>query len=117
MSCDYLALAVSGVQKLSPYVPGKPVSELERELGISNIIKLASNENPLGPSPKVIAAIQVALPELTRYPDGNGFELKKALAEKLTVKTSQITLGNGSNDVLEIIARAFLDSQSEAIFS
>lgn len=117
MSCDYLALAVSGVQKLSPYIPGKPVSELERELGISNIIKLASNENPLGPSEKAIAAIQSALPELTRYPDGNGFELKKALADKLQVNTNQITLGNGSNDVLEIIARAFLDTSSEAVFS
>jgi len=117
MSCDYLTLAVPGVQKLSPYIPGKPVSELERELGISNIIKLASNENPLGPSPNVITAIKAALPELTRYPDGNGFELKKALAEKLQVEINQITLGNGSNDVLEIIARAFLNQDAEAIFS
>lgn len=117
MTCDYLALAAPGVQKLSPYTPGKPVSELARELGISNIIKLASNENPLGPSEKSIAAIKAVLPELTRYPDGNGFELKQALAEKLSVQINQITLGNGSNDVLEIIARAFLDANAETVFS
>ena len=75
MSCDFLALAQPGVQKLSPYVPGKPVDELARELNLdpAGIVKLASNENPLGPSSQVLAAIQAALPELTRYPDGNGF--------------------------------------------
>lgn len=117
MSIDFLKLAVPGVQGLQPYVPGKPVDELERELGITNIVKLASNENPLGPSPKVLEAIQKALPELTRYPDGNGFRLKKRLADKHHVELNQITLGNGSNDVLEIIARAFADHNSEVIFS
>ena len=79
---DYKTLAVKGVQKLSPYIPGKPISELEREMGISNIIKLASNENPLGSSPKAIEAMQKVITEIELYPDGNGFELKKALSAK-----------------------------------
>lgn len=117
MACDFIALAAQGVQKLTPYVPGKPVEELERELGISNIIKLASNENPLGPSPKALAAMESVKAELTRYPDGNGFKLKQALSNHLDVATDAITLGNGSNDVLEIIARAYLAPGDEAIYS
>ncbi len=117
MACDYIALAAQGVQQLTPYVPGKPVDELERELGIRNIIKLASNENPLGPSPKVLAALDKVKAELTRYPDGNGFKLKQALAWRLGVALDTITLGNGSNDVLEIIARAYLMPGDEAIYS
>ena len=87
MSCDFLALAVPGVQKLSPYVPGKPVDELARELNLdpAGIVKLASNENPLGPSPKALEAIRAELAELTRYPDGNGFELKTKLAARCGV--------------------------------
>ena len=110
-------LAVKGVQKLVPYVPGKPVEELERELGLSNIVKLASNENPLGPGPKALAAIQNTLPDLSRYPDGNGFLLKQALANKLNISTDQITLGNGSNEILELLARTFLTPDLEVIFS
>ncbi|WP_421864749.1 histidinol-phosphate transaminase [Motiliproteus sp.] len=117
MSCDYLALAAAGVQKLHPYVPGKPVDELERELGLSNIVKLASNENPLGLSEAVKQAIQAEFDEGCRYPDGNGFVLKQALVNKFGVELDQITLGNGSNDVLELIARAFLSRESEVIFS
>lgn len=121
MSCDFIALAVPGVQKLSPYVPGKPVEELERELGIRDIVKLASNENPLGPSEAVLAAIDGVKAELTRYPDGNGFVLKQALARHLSrhagVTESSFTLGNGSNDVLELIARAYLEPGTEAVFS
>ena len=117
MACDYLALAAPGVQKLTPYVPGKPVEELERELGITNIIKLASNENPLGPSAKVLAALEQVKADITRYPDGNGFKLKQALAGHLNVALDTITLGNGSNDVLEIIARAYLSPGDEAIYS
>ena len=117
MSCDYQALAAAGVQKLHPYVPGKPVEELERELGLSEIVKLASNENPLGLSEAVKQAIQSGFDEGGRYPDGNGFVLKQALVEKYAVALEQITLGNGSNDVLELIARAFLTTQSEVIFS
>jgi len=119
MSCDFLAQALPSVQKLSPYVPGKPVDELARELNLDplSIVKLASNENPLGPSPKVLAAISAALPELTRYPDGNGFALKVALAERCGVQTNQVTLGNGSNDILELVARAYLAPGLNAVFS
>lgn len=117
MSSNFLDLANPGVKGLHPYVPGKPVEELERELGITNIVKLASNENPLGPSESVLQAIQKALPELSRYPDGNGFTLKAALAEHLSVDADQITLGNGSNDVLELLARTFLSVGDEVIFS
>ena len=119
MAVDYQSLAVKGVQALSPYQPGKPIDELARELGLdpAEIIKLASNENPLGPSKKALAAARKALDEMCLYPDGNGFELKQALAERLGVTMSQITLGNGSNDVLEVIARCFADADSEIIYS
>ncbi len=110
-------LAVSGVQALQPYQPGKPVSELERELGIQDIVKLASNENPLGPSPKVLTALQNALVDIARYPDGNGYQLKKMLSERYGVGIDQITLGNGSNDVLELVARTFLSPGACAIYS
>jgi histidinol-phosphate aminotransferase len=109
-------LAVSGVQKLIPYTPGKPIEELERELGLSQIIKLASNENPLGPGKKALAAIQATLKDLALYPDGNGFNLKLALANKYAVDMSQITLGNGSNEILELVARAFLTPGLEVVF-
>lgn len=117
MSCDYFALAAPGVRTLQPYQPGKPESELRREYGLNDIIKLASNENPLGPSPKALAAVQEALSQLARYPDGNGFDLKAALSKRLQVPMTALTLGNGSNDVLELVARAFLTPEHEAIFS
>ncbi len=119
MSRDFLALAQPGVQKLSPYVPGKPVDELARELNLdpAGIVKLASNENPLGPSPKALAAIQAELSELTRYPDGNGFALKQRLAQRYSVGVHQVTLGNGSNDILELVARAYLAPGLNAVFS
>ncbi len=117
MKCDFYQLAVPGVKGLMPYLPGKPVDELQRELGIDNIIKLASNENPLGLSAKVISAIQSEIDEGCRYPDGGGVLLKQQLAEKLSVAAEQITLGNGSNDVLDLIARVFLDRDSQAVFS
>lgn len=119
MSGDFLALAQPGVQKLSPYVPGKPVDELARELDIdpARIIKLASNENPMGASPKALKAIKDALAELTRYPDGNGFELKQRLSQACGVQPEQVTLGNGSNDILEIVARAYLAPGLNAVFS
>ena len=115
--CDLFSLATKGVQSLSPYQAGKPIDELEREYGVKNIIKLASNENPLGPSKKVIAAIQAALNDLSRYPDGNGFALKQALAKLLEVDSKQITLGNGSNDILEILTRAFVTPEHDVVFS
>lgn len=115
MTTDFQKLAVEGVQGLQPYLPGKPIEELERELGVTNTLKLASNENPMGASPKVIEALQNHKFDL--YPDGSGFLLKESLAKKLNVLQSQITLGNGSNDVLDMIARAFLCKDREAIFS
>ena len=112
-----LQLATDGVQKLVPYKAGKPIEELERELGLSNIIKLASNENPLGIGSKAKMAIENALDHLALYPDGNGFHLKMALAQKYGVEPAQITLGNGSNELLELIARTFLTTETEVIFS
>ncbi|MFQ3175921.1 MAG: histidinol-phosphate aminotransferase [Psychromonas sp.] len=117
MSCDFLTLANAGVQKLHPYQAGKPTSELERELGISDIVKLASNENPLGLSEKVKSALHSELAGLTRYPDANGFDLKQALSHKHNVGLNQITLGNGSNDLLELVARAFVSAKNEVIFA
>ena len=114
---DALRLATPGVAGLSPYQPGKPTRELERELGLSGTIKLASNENPLGPPPAALAAIRAILPELALYPDGSGFELKQHLAAHLGVDTAQITLGNGSNDVLVLLAEAFLLPGLEAVYS
>jgi histidinol-phosphate aminotransferase len=117
MAFDAFKLAVPGVRSLQPYIPGKPIEELEREYGVTNVIKLASNENPLGPSPKALAAAQAALTEIARYPDGGGFALKRALATKLDVLPAQITLGNGSNDILEFAARTFVTAQDEVVFS
>lgn len=112
--CD---LAVPGVRDLKPYQPGKPIEELQREYGLQEVIKLASNENPLGPSPKAVAAIKNGLAELARYPDGNGFILKQALSAMFGVGLNQVTLGNGSNDILELVARTFVQPGQEVIFS
>jgi len=117
MAFDALKLAVPGVRGLQPYVPGKPIEELEREYGVNNVIKLASNENPLGPSPKALVAAQAALVDAARYPDGGGFALKRALAKSLGVLPEQITLGNGSSDILEFAVRVFVPAQDEVIFS
>jgi histidinol-phosphate aminotransferase len=113
----FLALAAPGIAGLTPYVPGKPVCELERELGITGSIKLASNENPLGPGPLARVAIGAHLNELGRYPDGGGFELRGVLAEHHGVSPHCITLGNGSNDVLDMVARVFLHPGAESLFS
>ncbi len=113
----FLALAAPGIAGLTPYVPGKPVSELERELGITDSVKLASNENPLGPGALARAAIAAELGELARYPDGGGFELRRVLGEHHGVEPNRITLGNGSNDVLDLIARVFLQPGTESLFS
>ena len=114
---DFCELAVPGVRALQPYQPGKPIEELQRELGLSQVVKLASNENPLGPSPMALHTLRQLDAELARYPDGNGFILKDALSKKLGVATNQITLGNGSNDVLEIIARTFVQPGQQVIYS
>jgi histidinol-phosphate aminotransferase len=107
------------VRAIAPYVGGKPIEELARELNLdpSTIVKLASNENPRGPSPKVLAAIAVAAADVTRYPDGNAFALKAALAQHLGVRPEQIVLGNGSNDVLELVTQAFLTPGDQAVYA
>ena len=112
------SLAVEGVQALKPYEPGKPLEELEREYGISEAVKLASNENPIGMSVKAKEAIITASNEISLYPDGNAFYLKKTLSEQLlNINKSQITVGNGSNDILEIIARCFASQDSAIMYS
>jgi histidinol-phosphate aminotransferase len=103
------------IKNIMPYVPGKPIEELERELGISGSIKLASNESPLGPSPKAIAAIRKILEGLNRYPDGSGYYLSAALAKKYDVDISQIILGNGSNELIELVVRTFVQPGDEII--
>jgi len=111
------------VAAIKPYVPGKPVEELERELGIRDSVKLASNENPLGPSPLALKAINEELTKqksansLNRYPDGSGYYLKKALSEKLSVKEDEIILGNGSNELLDIVIRTYLQPGDEAVMA
>lgn len=113
----FLPLTAPGLAGLTPYVPGKPVSELERELGIRDSVKLASNENPLGPGPRAREAIAGLMGEIGRYPDGGGFALRRALAEFHGVPQSAVTIGNGSNDVLDLIARTFLYPGVESVFS
>lgn len=113
----FLPLTAPGLSGLRPYVPGKPISELERELGIRNSIKLASNENPLGPGSKARAAATAAMADLGRYPDGGGFALRRVVAERHGVDPAAITLGNGSNDVLDLVARTFLKPGAGSVFS
>ncbi len=114
--CD---LAPAYIRAIAPYQPGKPTSELARELGLeeSSIVKLASNENPLGVSPMAAQAMRAVFDGLARYPDGNGFELKRALSNRFGVPMDSIVLGNGSNDVLELAARSFLAPGLSAIYS
>jgi histidinol-phosphate aminotransferase len=117
MTQDLLQLATPGVQTLQPYVPGKPIEELERELGIHNSLKLASNENPLGASPMALAAAAGATAELNRYPDDLGFRLRNRLAARHGVQADQLVLGAGSSDVIDMVARAFLGPGRNAVFS
>ncbi len=116
---DLAALAPDYIRSIAAYLPGKPISDVARELGMleADIVKLASNENPLGASPKAIAAITAALGDLAMYPDGGGFALKAAIAEKYSVATEQIILGNGSNDILELAARTFMKNGDSAVYS
>jgi histidinol-phosphate aminotransferase len=113
----FLELAAPGVQALQPYLPGKPVAELEREYGIGHAVKLASNENPFGPGPLALAAAREVLQDLSRYPEGSAWLLSGKLAGKHRLPRDCITLGNGSNDVLDMIARVFLAPAHEAVFS
>ena len=110
-------LIAHGVRNLKPYQPGQPVESLERELGLADVIKLASNENPRGVSPNVVNAVNEALSCAARYPDGSGTSLKCKLAERLGVSTEELTLGNGSNDVLDLVVRAFVNPGEEVVVS
>ena len=105
----------SYVRELIPYVPGKPVEELERELGIRDAIKIASNENPLGPSALALRAVAEDLTRINRYPDGDSFYLKHKLAKRLDVKPENLIFGNGSNEVIEIVARTFMKPGDEGV--
>jgi histidinol-phosphate aminotransferase len=117
MSNRFIGQCAPGIADLTPYVPGKPLSELERELGITGSIKLASNENPLGPSPRVREAIAAQVDEVGRYPDGGAYALRAAIAAHHDLDPACVTVGNGSNDVLDMIARVFLWPGRESLFS
>lgn len=110
-------LASPYLSGLVPYSPGKPIEEVEREFGISDSVKLASNENPLGPSPKAVQAVLAALPTMHRYPDGGGYALRHALARHWSVDADWVILGNGSNELLELVGRAFLMPGDEALYA
>lgn len=105
------------IATITPYPPGKPLDELEREYGITNSIKLASNENPWGPSPKAIRALRAELLNLHRYPDGSCYYLVQALAEKLGLTPGEIVMGNGSNEIIEFLVKAFVQEGDEVITS
>lgn len=112
-----LSPAYESILELAPYQTGKPVEELTREYGVSDVVKLASNENPMGCSPYVTLAVTEQLGQLARYPDGNGYYLKQALADFNSVNVDQITLGNGSDDLLDILARSFVGSDDAIVYS
>lgn len=105
------------IEQITPYPPGKPLDELEREYGITDSIKLASNENAWGPSPKAIEAIQTSLGDLHRYPDGSGYYLTQAIAERFDVQPEEVVLGNGSNEIIEFLVKSFVREGDEVITS
>src|SRR5690606_5889529 len=111
--------APANIRAISPYQPGKPISELAREMGIAeaDIVKLASNENPLGLSTRARDAAMAAMADIARYPDGGAFALKKALCARFGVQPEQLVIGNGSNDILELAAQAFLAPGLSAVYS
>src|ERR671930_837189 len=115
MHTQWESLANTHILGIAPYEPGKPIEELEREYGVHDAIKLASNENPLPPSERVQRAITAQLAQLNRYPDGSGFYLRQAIAKKYGFTPDQIMLGNGSNDLIELIVRAFMRAGDEAV--
>ncbi len=117
MIIDLLLQATEGVQGLQPYIPGKPVEELQRELGLTQIVKLASNENPLGPSPLGKAAAAGEIDGLNWYPDDVGFRLKQKLAARYGLAFEQVTLGAGSSDVIDMVARSFLGPGRNAVYA
>jgi histidinol-phosphate aminotransferase len=105
------------ILSLQPYIPGKPIEELQREFGLSRVVKLASNENPIGPSPKALAVLSDAASSLNRYPDGGAHALRMALAARWKVGRDQVILGNGSDELLGLLARAFLAPGDEAVMA
>ena len=117
MSFDFRMLANNYISNLIPYQPGKPIEELERELGITASIKLASNENALGASQKALMAAQLQLAKSHIYPDGGCFSLKKTLARFLNIEMNQLTIGNGSENILEIIIKSYLSDNDSAVVS
>jgi len=108
-------LVRKNIENLTPYIAGKPIEETKRELGLKTVVKLASNENPLGPSPRAIEAIKKNLGKINRYPDANGFYLKKKLARSLNLKPANIILGNGSDELIDIIIKAFVEDDENII--
>ncbi len=116
---DICEFSPSYIRAIAPYQPGKPISEVAREYGLeeARIIKLASNENPMGLSPLARAAIEKEIAELSRYPDGNAFDLKESLARRFGIAASGVVIGNGSNDLLEMLAGAFLAPGRAAVYS
>ena len=114
MTCD---IALPNVQQLQPYVAGKPIEEVQREYGLDHVVKLASNENPYGASPLAIEAALKAMREISRYPDASGWRLKQALASYYNIEPNQITLGNGSNEVLVLLTRVFATRQHSVVYS
>lgn len=110
LACPYL-------RGLIPYAPGKPIEEVERELGITGSVKLASNENPLGPSPKAMQAVSLALAGMHRYPDGGGYRLRQALGRHWGISPDRVILGNGSNELLELVGRCFLMPGDEVVYA
>ena len=105
------------LENVSPYVPGKPIEEVEREFGITKAVKMASNENALGPSPKALEAIRQALPQLNRYPDSHSFYLVRKIAQRMKVEPEQVIVGNGSDEVITFAARAFLEPGDEVVIA
>lgn len=110
-------LAKNTIFKIQPYVPGRPIDEVKRELGLNSVIKLASNENPYGPSPKAVAAIRRAARQVNRYPDGDCYYLRQALARRLKVSTRQLVFGNGSDEIIVLAVRAFVQEGDEVIIA
>lgn len=110
-------LVRKNILQFQPYIPGKPIAEVKRELGLKDVIKLASNENPLGPSPKALQAVKKALNNLFLYPEGSGILLKQKIAKKLGLRPSNIILGNGSDELIETIGKTFLNPEDEIIIS
>src|SRR5689334_5417267 len=111
------SLVTASIEKFRPYEAGKPIEELTRELGVKDAIKLASNENPFGPSPKAVEAMQRVLAESHRYPDASAFRLRERLAQKLGVSSDEVIQGNGSNELLELIVRTFTTSSDHIVFA